>query len=130
MKRAIAGGLAAYLLVIGLAATPAMSQAGGDPDSGADAFDANCGDCHSLSARGLNKKGPTLFHVIGRRAGNSPGFAFSAPMRASGIVWTPERINAYLANPRAVVPGGIMKFRGLPRPQDRANVIAYLQHPD
>lgn len=130
MKRAIAGGLAAYLLVVGLAAAPAMSQTGGDPDAGADVFDANCGDCHSLSPRGLNKKGPTLFHVIGRHAGTSPGFAFSAPMRASGIVWTPERINAYLANPRAVVPAGIMKFRGLPRPQDRANVIAYLQHPD
>lgn len=129
IKHTLGTALAASVLVAGLAATPAFSQADGDADAGADLFDSYCADCHSVSPRGLNKKGPTLFHVLGRRAGTSPGFRFSAQMTGSGIVWTPERIGAYLANPKAVVPQGIMKFKGMPKAQDRANVIAYLRNP-
>ena len=109
-----------------LAATPAMSQAGGDPDAGADAFDANCGDCHSLSPRGLNKKGPTLFAVVGRKAGAVADATYSDPLKASGITWTPERIDAYVANPRKVVPGGKMKYDGLASSAERADLLAYL----
>lgn len=130
MKLAAIGGLAALLIIVGAAATPALSQAGGDPDAGGDVFDAYCSDCHSVSPRGTNKKGPTLYRVFGRHAGTVPGFSYSAQMHGSGIIWTPEKLAAYLANPKAVVPGGIMKFKGLPKPMDRTNIIAYLQHPD
>lgn len=129
MNRTIATGLAGLALLAGLSGT-AMSQSAGDAEAGADTFDSYCGDCHSVSPRSLNKKGPTLFHVIGRHAGTQPGFKYSPNMVSSGIVWTPDRIGAYLANPRAVVPLGIMKFKGMPKAQDRANVIAYLRNPD
>lgn len=128
-KRMVFGaGLAA---VLGVAvAIPAWSAPAGDADAGGDVFDSFCSDCHSVSPRGTNKKGPSLFHVVGRHAATVPGFAYSAQMKASGIVWTPDRISAYLANPKAVVPNGVMKFKGLPNPADRANVIAYLQNPN
>ena len=130
MRMLAAAACAAIATLAGLAAAPVRSQAGGNADAGGDVFDSYCSDCHSVSPRGTNKKGPTLFRVIGRRAGSVPGFAYSPQMRASGIVWSPDKIAAYLANPKAIVPGGIMKFKGLTKPQDRANVIAYLQNPN
>lgn len=130
MKKIIVAALPALTLLLAAYGTPALSQTGGDPEAGADVFDSYCGECHSVSPRGINKKGPTLYKVLGRRAGVQPGFKYSAQMAASGIVWTPDRVNAYLANPRAVVPQGIMKFKGLPKSQDRADIIAYLHNPD
>lgn len=125
----LASGLAVALM-LGVVAGPARSQGTGDAEAGGDVFDSYCSDCHSVSPKSISKKGPTLFRVIGRRAGTVPAFQYSAQMRASGIIWTPERIAAYLANPKAVVPAGIMKFKGLPKPADRANVVAYLARPD
>jgi cytochrome c len=130
MKKSAWGGAFALAVIVGIATTPAISQVAGDREAGADVFDIYCSDCHSVSPRGTNKKGPSLFHVLGRRAGTVPGFAYSPQLHASGLVWTPDRIAAYLANPKAVAPAGIMKFKGLPRPQDRANVIAFLANPD
>lgn len=98
-------------------------------DAGADTFDRDCSDCHSVSPKQTNRKGPTLFNVFGRRAGTVNGFDYSARMRASGIVWTASTLNAYLANPQATVPGGKMK-KGVPQPSDRANLIAFLERPE
>lgn len=130
MKLEIVSGLAAAAAVLALGVTPALSQIRGDADAGGDVFDSYCTDCHSVSPKGTNKKGPSLYRVVGRRAGSVSAFAYSAQMRGSGIIWTPEQLASYLANPKAVVPAGIMKFKGLSKAQDRANVIAYLQHPD
>lgn len=130
MKRILIAGISGSLLIAALSTRPAFSQPDGDPEAGADVFDSYCSDCHSVSPRGTNKKGPTLYHVTGRRAGTSPGFKYSAQMAGSGIVWTPDKISAYLANPKSVVPQGIMKFKGLPKSKDRADVIAYLRNPD
>lgn len=98
-----------------------------DPEAGADAFDTYCSDCHSVSPKSLNRKGPTLFNIVNRRAGSVAGFKYSADMAKSGIVWSPARIDAYLTNPKAVVPAGIMKFKGLKSPEDRADIIAFLE---
>lgn len=97
-----------------------------DPDNGADLFDSYCSDCHSVSAKLANRKGPSLFRVLGRKAGSMPGFAYSPAMPASNIIWNPATLNAYLTNPKAVLPTGTMKFKGMPKPGDRADVIAYL----
>lgn len=115
------------MIVIPLASLPAAAS-GGDWDSGADVFDTYCSDCHSVSPKGSNRKGPTLFQVMGRRAGAAPGYAYSPAMKSSAIVWNPGTLNAYLANPQVSVPGGKMK-KGLKRPADRANVIAFLARP-
>jgi len=123
------GGLAGLILVFVGSAPPVWSQSAGDTDAGGDVFDSYCGDCHSVSPRGTNKKGPSLYRILGRRAGTAAGFAYSPQMRASGIVWTPDKLAVYLANPKSVVPNGIMKFKGLAKSQDRVNVIAYLRNP-
>jgi cytochrome c len=118
------------LSAMALLAIAAPAAAAGNVAAGGDLFDSYCSDCHSVSPRGTNKKGPSLFNVVGRRAGTVAGFAYSDAMKAGNILWTPERLDAYLANPKAVVPQGIMKFKGLPKAQERADVIAYLAHPD
>lgn len=117
------------VVVFPAARLPAASQSGGDWDAGADVFDTYCSDCHSLSAKGTNRKGPTLYGMMGRRAGTVPGYEYSPRMKSSGIIWSPATLDAYLANPRGMVPGGKMK-KGLRKPADRANVIAFLARPE
>jgi cytochrome c len=108
---------------------PAGLRAAGDHEAGADVFDTYCSDCHSISPRGSNRKGPTLYRVMGRRAGTIPGFQYSQGMAKSGLIWNPQNLDAYLANPRGMFADGKMK-KALPKPADRANVIAYLERPD
>src|SRR3954463_11237012 len=110
---------AMFLAVISHPSAAGAFQA--DADAGGDVFDTYCSDCHSVSPKGTNRKGPTLYRVMGRRAGTIPGFAYSQGMRASGITWNPATLNAYLANPRGTIRDGKMT-KGLPKPADRANV--------
>jgi cytochrome c len=107
-----------------LAATPV--RAAGDAKRGADLFADNCGDCHSVKEGGGNRKGPNLFGVIGRKSGTVPGFDYSDANKAKDWIWTPERLEPYLASPKSVVPGTIMKFKGDPDPKERADIIAFL----
>ncbi|HEY0446366.1 MAG TPA: cytochrome c family protein [Allosphingosinicella sp.] len=113
-----------------MAAAAAMLAAGGpataagNPASGKAAF-ARCVTCHAI-APGRNGIGPSLAGVVGRRAGALPGFAFSPAMKKSRFIWTPAALDKYLANPRTAVPGTKMAFAGVPKPADRANLIAYL----
>jgi len=86
-----------------------------------------CRACHTVEQDGFNKVGPTLWGVFGREAGTAPGFAYSDALKNSSVVWTPETINAWLEQPADYLPGNIMVFVGVKDPQDRANLIAYLQ---
>jgi len=128
-KTAQAAVLTALIFAAAVGVPHGSLRAAGDHEAGADVFDAYCSDCHSVSPKGTNRKGPTLYGVMGRRAGIVPGFAYSAGMAKSGLTWNPQTLNNYLANPRGMFADGKMK-KGLPKPEDRANVIAYLQRPD
>ncbi|MBY0447864.1 MAG: cytochrome c family protein [Hyphomonadaceae bacterium] len=97
----------------------------GDPVAGKKVF-AQCMACHVVQA-GVNRVGPSLHGVIGRKAGAVEGFRYSDANKNSGITWTEQELFTYLENPRAVVPGTIMAFAGLRKPEDRANVIAYIK---
>jgi len=120
-------GLSAGLPALALAAliVPAQAQQAGDPVAGEKAF-TPCKACHTVEA-GKNRIGPSLHGVVGRKAGSAPGFTYSPAMANSGITWTPENIEKYLADPKAMVPGNKMAFPGLKNEQDRKNVIAYLE---
>lgn len=97
----------------------------GDVSRGAGVFSAECVECHSVKA-GKNKKGPSLFGVIGRKAASINDFIYSDAMRQSGITWTPDQITRYVANPKKVVPGGKMKYDGHINPQETEDLLAYL----
>lgn len=89
---------------------------------------AQCRTCHVTDA-GVNKTGPSLNGLIGRKAGSVPGFAYSAANSGSGITWTKEKLFQYLEKPQRVIPQTKMIFAGLPDAQKRADVIAYLETP-
>ena len=92
---------------------------------GAQIFKSNCTVCHSAEP-GQNKIGPSLFGVVGRKAGTAPNYTYSDAMKNSGLTWTPDRLEIYLANPKGVVPNTKMLFLGLKKPEDRKALIAYL----
>ena len=102
-----------------------QANAAGDIGRGGDVFDSQCAECHSVK-QGKNKKGPSLFASIGRKSATVPDFVYSDAMKQSGIVWTPDKIETYLANPKAAVPGGKMKFDGKLTPQEMADLLAFL----
>ncbi|WP_442681104.1 c-type cytochrome [Sphingomonas sp. ASY06-1R] len=97
----------------------------GDADKGKGVF-VTCQTCHSIDA-GVNKIGPSLHGVVGRKAGSIAGYSYSAANKSSGITWTPEKLFQYLEDPQHVVPGTKMTFAGFSDPQKRADVIAYLK---
>jgi cytochrome c len=97
----------------------------GDAAKGKTAF-ITCQTCHAVEA-GVNKIGPSLHGIVGRTAGSIAGYTYSAANKNSGITWTPEKLFQYLEKPQRVVPGTKMAFPGIPDPQKRADVIAYLQ---
>lgn len=97
----------------------------GDPAAGQKIF-MKCQACHSVDA-GTNKVGPSLHGLIGRHSASITTFNYSDAMKNANVTWDPPTLDKYLTNPRAMVPGTKMLFPGLPKPQDRANVIAYLK---
>ena len=110
-------------LLAGLLSLPA--RAGGDVEKGKDVFASECAECHSVR-EGKNKKGPSLFAVVGRKAATVVDASYSDAMKASGILWTPDRIDAYITAPKKVVPGGKMKYDGLASATERADLLGYL----
>lgn len=101
-----------------------MSQ--GDAAKGEDVF-KKCAACHNADKGGANALGPNLYGVVGdTAAAGRGGFAFSDALKAKGGKWDFDSLNAWLTSPKAYAPGTKMTFAGLSNPQDRANVIAYL----
>jgi len=97
----------------------------GDPEAGRRVF-TRCMSCHVLE-EGVNRVGPSLYGIIDREAGTIEGFRYSDANANSGVVWTEENLFEYLENPREYIPGTIMAFPGLPDPQQRADLIAYIK---
>lgn len=100
---------------------PAAKATKGNPVAGRTLYQA-CSGCHSLDE---NDVGPKHRGVVGRKAGAVAGYAYSAAIRKSGIVWTPLNLDHWLANPQKLVPGSKMYF-SVANPQQRADIIAYL----
>ena len=106
---------------------PAYAQvaAAADAAAGEKTF-GKCKACHKID--GSNGTGPHLNGVVGRPHASVDGFTYSAAMLGKkGEPWTPDLLYAFLKSPKAVIPGTKMTFAGLPKPEDRANVIAFLE---
>lgn len=102
-----------------------VARADGNAEAGAADFKKTCAACHTAEA-GKNKIGPSLFGVVGRTSGTVPGFNYSDAMKKAALAWTPENLDKYLADPRAIVPGNKMTYPGVKKPDERQDVIAYL----
>ncbi len=97
-----------------------------DPERGGRLF-GPCAACHSIRMGAGDKNGPALHGVMGKPiAGASRRFAYTGALRALGGVWTPERMDRWLAAPAAMAPGTSMTFPGVPDALDRADLIAFL----
>ena len=107
------------------AAVAAYAKLTGVPANGAKVF-VQCKTCHVVTA-GVNRIGPSLHAIVGRKAGIMPKYTYSAANKGSGIVWTEAKLFEYLEAPRKVIVGTKMAFAGLKKPQDRADIIAYLK---
>lgn len=100
--------------------------ASADPAKGQATF-AKCQSCHTINAGGANGIGPNLHGVVGENIGQGVGgFAFSDALKGVGGKWDFDKLNQWLKSPKAFAPGTKMTFAGLPKPEDRANVIVYL----
>ena len=85
-----------------------------------------CKTCH-VAEKGVNRVGPSLWAVVGRTAGSIADYKYSVANKNSGLVWSDTQLFTYLEAPQKVVPGTKMAFAGLKKPQDRADIIAYLK---
>jgi len=132
MRGAVIRGIPAALLLLApggaiLAKTAAATKPAAPPALVGNAVNGarlyqSCTGCHSLNE---NDIGPKHRGVVGRHAGAVPGYSYSAALKASGIVWTPANLDRWLTKPPAMVPGTKMYF-SVAKPQDRADIIAYL----
>ena len=115
-------------VIVALAATLAIvaaAHADGDATRG-EAHFQDCAACHKLDA-GANGVGPSLHGLFGRKAGDVADFRYSPAMKRSGISWTPETLDKFVADPQGLVPGNRMPYAGMAKAADRADLIAYLQ---
>ena len=85
-----------------------------------------CKACHDVEAGLPHKVGPNLHGMFGRKAGTAEGFRYTDALVKSGIVWTPETMDAWLKQPGAMVPGNGMAFAGIANDADRASLVAWL----
>jgi cytochrome c len=123
--RTIGLGFCAALPVVTMADAQMPLPAARPPD-GATLFKQQCATCHTTNSSDPARQGPSLFRIVGRPAGKADGFRYSAGFTKADFVWDDIRLDAYLANPQAMVPGSVMAYRQ-PKAETRAAIIAYLK---
>jgi len=111
-------------IFVALLAAPAVVHAA-PPPNGKVAF-AACAACHGTKPS-EKRMGPSLAGIVGRKAGSVAGFTYSPAMAKSGISWTEAKLDAFMANPRSVVPGTKMAYGGVAQPEKRKAIIDYLK---
>jgi len=97
-----------------------------DAAKGAEVF-KKCASCHTVTQGGANGVGPNLYGTLGEEIGKGKGgYAFSDALSGKGGKWDFDSMNAWLTSPKAFAPGTKMSFAGLSKPEDRANLLVYL----
>ncbi len=86
-----------------------------------------CVACHTFNEGGKTTTGPNLYNIVGRTMASSDGFKYSDAMKASGKPWTYEELDGFLTAPKKWLPGTKMGYKGISKPNQRADLLAYLQ---
>jgi len=127
-RSALATALLVGALTLSAEDRPALAQDQAR-EAGLIAFNNACRTCHTVK-EGDNRLGPTLYNIIGRKAGTVENFAYSSSMKNAGFVWDEKKLDAFIANPEATVPGNNMKpYSGMTDAEERKKIIAYLANP-
>jgi cytochrome c len=116
----------ALVAAVLLLAAPPAARAEGDAASGEKIF-RKCRACHTLAAEEKHKIGPNLHGLFQRKSGAAEGFRYSKAMKEAGLDWNEASLDKYLSSPKDAIPGNKMAFAGLKKPEERADVIAYLK---
>ena len=126
----IAAALSALALLPGLAAAPALAETAFEKvkiDAGQTLFEAECRRCHAVDASDPSY-GPPLENVVGRAAGSYPDYDYSIALEASGIVWTPAALRAWMEDNDGFMPGTKMRHVGIEDRTVQDFILAYLEH--
>lgn len=118
---------AGVLLLLSLQSVELYSQVlKGDAQRGLRVF-WQCRSCHYPEQGLAHNNGPSLWAIFGKTAGKQAGFDYSQPFRRAQFVWTPQLMDVWLQDPSKFLLGNMMMNPGVPDPQDRADLIRYLQ---
>ena len=113
------------MMTAGIAAAQIAPPPAKPPD-GAALFKQQCATCHTTSLSDPPRQGPPLVNVIGRPAGKVDGFHYSSGFAQANFTWDEAKLDAWLTNPQAVIPGAIMTYRQA-KADTRAAIIEYLK---
>jgi cytochrome c len=112
-------------LFFGWMSAPPLAFAG-DAAAGSSVFKTECAECHSIK-EGRNKKGPSLFAVVGRKTATVSDYHYSDALTQANWVWTEEKLHSYLSQPaKQANPGTKMKYECLTDPKQLEDLISYL----
>ncbi len=124
--RAVVLGLCTAVVLVVRAADAQMPLPAAKPPDGATLFKQQCAVCHTSSLSEPMRQGPPLVRIVGRTAGKVEGFHYSDGLANADFTWDESRLDAWLANPQAVIPGVVMAYRQA-KPETRAAIITYLK---
>jgi cytochrome c len=124
--RVVVLGLCIAVVLVARVADAQMPLPSAKPPDGATLFKQQCAVCHTLSLSEPARQGPPLVKVVGRPAGKVEGFRYSDGLAKADFAWDEARLDAWLTNPQAVVPGVVMAYRQA-KPETRAAIIAFLK---
>ncbi len=128
--RRLGGAILAWGVLFGAAQAEETATAIGDAHRGERLFQQKCGGCHQVGEGAKHGTGPHLNNIFDRKIAQFGDFLYSEGIyraRRDGMVWDLDNLDAYLTNPKVLVSGTNMDFRGLPKAGDRGDILAYLR---
>lgn len=112
------------VFAVGLTVLPHPAQAQDDGD-GAKLYKKHCKVCHTLGKGEAARQGPNLWGIVGRAAGSVEGFKYSKALKNADITWTKEQLDAWLTDPKALIPGSVMIYKQKD-PEIRNTIIEFM----
>ena len=122
---AIGLGFCSATSTVGVASAQ-MSLPAAKPADGAALFKQQCATCHTTNASDPPRQGPTLFNIVGREAGTAEGFRYSAGFATAKFKWDEQRLDAWLTDPQAMIPGAVMPYKQS-KSEIRTAIVSYLK---